>query len=73
VADHVARMRALVGGRELLQIPSVSVAIRDGAGRVLLARHVEGDAWLIPGGAIEPGESPRIRRCGRRGRRSAST
>jgi 8-oxo-dGTP pyrophosphatase MutT (NUDIX family) len=36
----------------------VSVAIRDGAGRVLLARHVEGDAWLLPGGAIEPGEVP---------------
>jgi 8-oxo-dGTP pyrophosphatase MutT (NUDIX family) len=58
VGDHVARLRALVGGEELLQIPSVSVAIRDDAGRVLLARHVEGDVWLLPGGAIEPGETP---------------
>jgi 8-oxo-dGTP pyrophosphatase MutT (NUDIX family) len=56
--EYVRRLRELVGGDELLQIPSVSVALRDEAGRVLLARHVEGDAWLLPGGAIEPAETP---------------
>lgn len=48
----------MLGGEELLQIPSVSVALRDSDGRVLLARHAEGDVWLLPGGAIEPSEVP---------------
>jgi 8-oxo-dGTP pyrophosphatase MutT (NUDIX family) len=58
VSDYVGRMRGLVGGQELLQVPSVSVALRDAEGRVLLARHTATDRWLLPGGAIEPGESP---------------
>ncbi len=55
---YVRRIRALVGSGELLQLPSASVAIRDDQGRVLLARHSEGDRWVLPGGAIEPGETP---------------
>jgi len=58
VADYVRRIRALIGSGEVLQLPSVSVAIRDAAGRVLLARHVEGNRWLLPGGGVEPGETP---------------
>lgn len=58
MAEHVLRLRGLVGGDELLQIPSVSIALRNDEGRVLLARHVEGNVWLFPGGAIEPGETP---------------
>jgi hypothetical protein len=41
VPDYVRRLRALVGGDELLQLPSVSIALRDHDdhdGRVLLAR-----------------------------------
>ena len=58
MTEYVRRLRAIVGGDELLQIPSVSVALRDDDGRVLLARHTEGDVWLLPGGAVEPGEAP---------------
>ena len=58
MADYVHRIRALIGSGEVLQLPSVSVAIRDGDGRVLLARHVEGNRWVLPGGSIEPGETP---------------
>ena len=58
VTEHVRRLREIVGGEELLQVPSVSVALRDAGGRVLLARHSEGGTWLLPGGAIEPGETP---------------
>ena len=58
MADYVLRLRQLVGGDELLQLPSVSVALRDERGRVLLARHVEGNVWLLPGGSVEPGEVP---------------
>jgi 8-oxo-dGTP pyrophosphatase MutT (NUDIX family) len=58
MTDYVRRIRTLIGSGELLQLPSVSVAIRDAAGGVLLARHVEGDRWLLPGGSVEPGETP---------------
>jgi 8-oxo-dGTP pyrophosphatase MutT (NUDIX family) len=58
VADYVRRIRALIGSGEVLQLPSVTVAIRDAAGRVLLARHVEGNRWVLPGGSVEPGETP---------------
>lgn len=56
--DYIKRIRERVGGEELLQVPSVSVAVRDENGRVLLARHSEGDVWLLPGGTVEPGEPP---------------
>jgi 8-oxo-dGTP pyrophosphatase MutT (NUDIX family) len=56
--DYVRRLRDRLGGQELLQVPSVSIALRDAAGRVLLARHADVERWLLPGGAIEPGESP---------------
>jgi 8-oxo-dGTP pyrophosphatase MutT (NUDIX family) len=56
--DYVQRLRALVGSDTLLQVPSVSVALRDEGGRVLMARHAEGGLWVLPGGAIEPSEPP---------------
>ena len=56
--DYVRRLRTLVGSDPLLQLPSVSVAIRDTEGRVLLALHVETERWGLPGGTIEPGETP---------------
>lgn len=58
MAEYVRHLREVVGGGELLQLPSASVALRDEQGRVLLARHAEGDVWLLPGGSIEPGETP---------------
>jgi 8-oxo-dGTP pyrophosphatase MutT (NUDIX family) len=58
VADYVRHLRDIVGGEELLQVPSVSIALRDADGRVLLARHSEGGDWLLPDGAIEPTEIP---------------
>jgi 8-oxo-dGTP pyrophosphatase MutT (NUDIX family) len=58
VSEHVQRIRRIVGHDVLLQIPSVSIALRDSEGRVLLARHSERLEWLLPGGAIEPGEVP---------------
>ena len=58
MTDYVRRIRARIGSGEVLQLPSVSVAIRDARDRVMLARHVEGNRWLLPGGGIEPGETP---------------
>ena len=58
MVEYVRRIRSLVGHDELLQIPSVSIAVHDGQERVLLVRHSEGGVWLLPGGAIEPTEVP---------------
>ena len=57
MSEYVRRLRAAVGPM-LLEAASVSVVIRDQDGRVLLARHSEGDVWVTPGGAIEPLETP---------------
>jgi len=40
-------------------VPSVTVAVRDGAGRLLLIRRTDNDLWALPGGGIDPGESVR--------------
>ena len=58
VTDYVRSLRALVGSEPLLQLPAVCIAIRDTEGRVLMAHHVETNRWGLPGGTIEPGETP---------------
>ena len=58
MSDYLRRLRAMAGGDVVLQSPSVSVALRDESGRVLLALHRETGLWVLPGGAVEPGESP---------------
>jgi 8-oxo-dGTP pyrophosphatase MutT (NUDIX family) len=57
MSDHMRRLRAKVG-TDLVQLPSVTVLVRDGLGRVLLVRHAETGHWVVPGGAIEPHEVP---------------
>jgi 8-oxo-dGTP pyrophosphatase MutT (NUDIX family) len=57
MSDYMRGLRARVGN-SLLEIPSVALAIRDDAGRVLLGRHVADGRWLLPGGAVEPLENP---------------
>ena len=44
-------------GQSLLLIPGVAAILRDEAGRILL-QQTQDDAWSLPAGAIEPGESP---------------
>ncbi len=57
MSEYVRGLREKIG-TDFLLVPSAHVAIRDDAGRVLLVQHVEG-RWQLPGGAIEPLESPR--------------
>lgn len=40
-------------------VPSVTVAVRDDGGRLLLIHRTDNDLWSIPGGAIDPGETVR--------------
>jgi 8-oxo-dGTP pyrophosphatase MutT (NUDIX family) len=56
MSDYVRGLRDRVGN-DLLFMPSAHCLIRDDSGRVLLVRHVEG-RWQLPGGAVEPGETP---------------
>lgn len=57
MSDYMRAVRAAVGHR-LLEVPSVGVAVRDAEDRLLVVRHVEGDVWVLPGGAVEPEERP---------------
>jgi 8-oxo-dGTP pyrophosphatase MutT (NUDIX family) len=38
-------------------VPSVTVAVRDEHGRLLLIHKVDNDLWALPGGGHDPGES----------------
>jgi 8-oxo-dGTP pyrophosphatase MutT (NUDIX family) len=40
-------------------VPSVTVAVRDDAGRLLVIHRTDNDLWSIPGGGIDPGETVR--------------
>jgi len=57
MSDYMRELREAVGNR-LLEVPSVSVVLRDAKGRVLLVRHENDNAWTTPGGAVEPQETP---------------
>jgi 8-oxo-dGTP pyrophosphatase MutT (NUDIX family) len=45
-------------GHDLLVLPSAAVAIHDEDGRVLMGLHADRKIWVVPGGLIEPGETP---------------
>lgn len=38
-------------------VPSVTVAVRDDAGRILLVHKTDNDLWALPGGGHDVGES----------------
>jgi 8-oxo-dGTP pyrophosphatase MutT (NUDIX family) len=56
MSGYVRQLREKVG-TGLLFSPAVVCLIHDGEDRVLLVRHVDG-WWTLPGGAIDPGETP---------------
>lgn len=53
---HIATLRDLVGSMPLL-LPSAAVFVHV-EGRVVIGRHRDMDRWVVPGGALEPGELP---------------
>src|SRR6266849_953696 len=38
-------------------VPSVNVAVTNGAGEILLIRRTDNDNWALPGGGVDIGES----------------
>ena len=53
----VRELRAAVG-HALLQLPSVSALTFDDNGRLLLIHNSDDRRWAVPGGCVEPNESP---------------
>jgi 8-oxo-dGTP pyrophosphatase MutT (NUDIX family) len=61
MSDYVRSLRAKLGN-DFLFMPSVAALIRDRDARILLVQHVEG-RWQLPGGAVDPGETPAEAMC----------
>jgi 8-oxo-dGTP pyrophosphatase MutT (NUDIX family) len=57
MSDYMRSLRAVVGSR-LLEVPSVTLLIRDTAGNILLGFQKDPGVWTTPGGSIEPTETP---------------
>jgi 8-oxo-dGTP pyrophosphatase MutT (NUDIX family) len=57
LSGYLKQLRDKVG-HDLLLLPSAAVAILDGAGRVLMGLHADKQIWVVPGGLIEPRETP---------------
>ena len=57
MSPHIQRLRAALGS-ELLVLPAVAGIIFDESKRILLVRQSEGGDWSLPGGAVEPAETP---------------
>lgn len=56
MSDYVRGLREKIGN-DFLLVPTVTAIVRDQEGRILLVQGVEG-RWQLPGGAIDPDESP---------------
>lgn len=57
ISDYLRDLRKKVGNA-LLLVPSATALLYDEHGRVLLVLHSHRRLWVLPGGAIDPGESP---------------
>ena len=57
MSPYLSRLRSKIG-HELLLLPGVAAVIKDSAGRILLQEKSSDEGWSLPGGAIEPGETP---------------
>ena len=57
ISAYLRGLRAKIG-TDLILAPAVTMVCRDEAGRVLLARHADNDRWGLPGGSVDPDETP---------------
>ncbi|MCB0712998.1 MAG: NUDIX domain-containing protein [Ignavibacteriae bacterium] len=57
ISPYLKELREKVG-TQLLLVPSVGAIIRDDEGNILLQKVSFDERWSIPGGAIDPGETP---------------
>src|SRR4051794_30669467 len=57
MSEYVRQLRQKIGN-ELLMLSSVTGVVWDDAGKLLLIRQVAEAVWTLPGGIVDPGESP---------------
>jgi len=57
ISHHLRELRAKVGSA-LLVLPSAAGVIRDAHGDVLLVRDASTERWVMPGGMVDPDETP---------------
>ena len=57
ISNYLRGLREKVGS-DLILVPAVTAVCRDDQGRILLARHHDYDQWALPGGTIDPDETP---------------
>jgi len=57
ISPYLKRLRSYIG-RELVVMPAVLGLVRNDAGLILFQRSADTGEWLLPGGAVDPGESP---------------
>jgi 8-oxo-dGTP diphosphatase len=57
ISDYLSALRQRVG-HDLVVVPGVAGIVLDGHGRVLLQRRSDSGEWGLPGGMVDPGESP---------------
>ena len=57
ISDYLRALRAKLGP-DLLLMPSVTAAITDDRRRLLMVLHADRRTWVLPGGCIDPGETP---------------
>lgn len=57
IPPYIAALRKKIG-HDLLLLPTIVVVARDEQDRVLLVHDRDAGMWTLPGGIVEPGESP---------------
>jgi ADP-ribose pyrophosphatase YjhB (NUDIX family) len=57
IPDFLVELRKKIG-HDLLLMPSAGVTLFNETRRILLVKHSGREIWTLPGGIIEPGETP---------------
>jgi ADP-ribose pyrophosphatase YjhB (NUDIX family) len=57
ISPYIAALRQKIG-HDLLLVPTVVVIVRNDKGQLLLVHDRDADCWTLPGGIMEPGETP---------------
>lgn len=57
IPPFLAQLRQKIG-TDLVLLPTIVVIARDEQDRILFVHDRDSDSWTLPGGIIEPGESP---------------
>lgn len=57
MSDYLQSIRRRIG-TDLLLTPGVAAIVRDAQHRILLQRRGDNGLWSLPGGGVDPGETP---------------